>query len=293
MTIKTDIVCFKEKNSHGHSSDSQMQNIIYNWNRAIEYEPAESLVSHKMTNREKVSNFETKKNFDQKITNKKSLSKTRFNHDDGNHAAMDSENEFEKSERFKSERFLFFSQKDTRIDYITFDDIIKPYETDINQLFEQAITSSLMSIELIQMVNYNNYLMDEFIENSNYKYKENPAKHSKYELFLRPNTKTECYIESEQTSYHFVQKSVYSYNYIEIDDILKRILFKPIQLQSDLVNKCLVNYFLFDLNLEEHLEVLRKYFLFENGDFAQFFVDQLVESLFSLDLFGNEIVTSQ
>jgi len=188
----------------------------------------------------------------------------------------DQEIEIYKDQKLRNERFIFFSQKDSRVDSINFDDIIKPYRTNINYLFELPIGSNLMSLELIQRVNHNLSLVDDFLANSNYLYKTTNT------FFSDPNEK-DYSIETEQSNSTLIQGDIYSFNYIEIDDILNRILFKPIQIQSELVNKCLINYFLFDLNLEGHLEAIRKYFLFENGEFAQVLVDQLSENLFSID----------
>jgi hypothetical protein len=188
----------------------------------------------------------------------------------------DQEIEIYKDQKLRNERFIFFSQKDNRVESINFDDIIKPYKTNINFVFDLPIGSSLMSLELIHRVNHNISLVDDFLANSNYLYKKTNN------FFSDPNEK-DYSIETEQSNGLLIQGDVYSFNYIEIDDILNRILFKPIQIQSELVNKCLINYFLFDLNLEGHLEAIRKYFLFENGEFAQVLIDQLSENLFSID----------
>jgi gamma-tubulin complex component 6 len=65
-----------------------------------------------------------------------------------------------------------------------------------------------------------------------------------------------------------------------MEEILNRILYKPIQMQLGLVNKSLIAHFLFDLRLDEHLTALRSYMLLENGEFAQTLVDHLVDKLF-------------
>ena len=260
------ITLFKERNKYSNDSQySQMQNIIYN--RAdLKSNTSESISKNEF-------HLQDNKNKTKKYKNTAYDSSVKFE-TSGNH-----ENQIELDEKQKNERFLFFTQKDNRVDLIRFDDIIKPYSTTINDLFDKPISTNLLSLELVNLVKYNIYLADEFIEKSNYKFKTEHVD----EFLNQSNVENECFVEAESPNTYLALKNIYTFNYIEIDDILNRILFKPIQLQSDLVNKCLINYFLFELNLEDHLEAIRKYFLFENGEFAQVFVDQLAESIFSID----------
>ena len=84
---------------------------------------------------------------------------------------IDLENEINKDQVLRNERFSFFSQKDSRVDSIRFDDIIKPYEININFLFELPVNSGLMNFQSIKSVYFNINLVDEFIANSNFAYK--------------------------------------------------------------------------------------------------------------------------
>jgi gamma-tubulin complex component 6 len=74
---------------------------------------------------------------------------------------------------------------------------------------------------------------------------------------------------------------LFSFSYINLDEILKRLLIRPIEVQTSFVNKSLINYFFQKLNIEEHFIALRKYFLFENCEFAFTFVSYLCTKIFS------------
>ncbi len=91
-------------------------------------------------------------------------------------------------------------------------------------------------------------------------------------------------IENEHYEYIDSTDSLFSFNYINIEEILNRNLTKTIKTQSGIINKCLLNYFLFELKLEEHLAALRMYMLCENASFSQTFIDELSGNiLFSVD----------
>ncbi len=173
------------------------------------------------------------------------------------------ENYIDMDQRIREQNFLKFTNKDNRVDLINFDEIIIPYETNFNEYFNLPIYENLLSQNNQKSIQAN----------------LNKLSECKDDLIFYD---TELFIENECKDNG---KQLYSYNYIEIDEILNRILFKPIQLQFEIVNKSLINYFLVELKLEEHLSALRKYLLFENGEFAQTFVDQLSDYLFTLNLF--------
>jgi hypothetical protein len=82
-------------------------------------------------------------------------------------------------------------------------------------------------------------------------------------------------VETERAA----QSGLYSHYYVELEDLLNRILYNPIRVQLDIVNKSLVTYFLFDLRLDAHLGAIRQYLLFENGTFAQCFVEEIFEAM--------------
>lgn len=75
---------------------------------------------------------------------------------------------------------------------------------------------------------------------------------------------------------------LYTHNYVEIEEILNRILYKPIRVQLDLVNKSVISFFFYDLKLDANLAAIRQYILFENGTFSQCFVDEIFASLMSV-----------
>lgn len=84
-------------------------------------------------------------------------------------------------------------------------------------------------------------------------------------------------VEDESTKGSSTQ--LFTHNYVELEEILNRILYKPIRIQLELVNKSVISYFLFDLKLDENLAAIRQYILFENGTFSQCFVDEIFASL--------------
>lgn len=61
--------------------------------------------------------------------------------------AMAAESEMEKEKRLRAEAHLAFSQEDTRISQIDFDDVIKPYKVDFDSLLDMSneIIDSLIS----------------------------------------------------------------------------------------------------------------------------------------------------
>ena len=272
----------KERNYHGHSSDSQMQNIIYNWhNETKETKKENSSIAKQLAHS---SSFDNNSFDNVNLAKRNKSAYTSSIKFDKMHESA--ETQLDIDERFKHRRQSFYNQKDNRIDSIKFDEIIRPYATTITDLFDEPIYSNLLTYKLVEMVRFNLNSVDEFIEKTNQNYDEDDSNGSNN--FLEDLIdEAECIVENEAPA-NSNDLSIYSYNYVDIDEILDRILFKPIQLQSELVNKCLINHFLFDLNLEDHLGALRKYLLFENGEFAQVFVDQIAEFLFSIDFLNNK-----
>ena len=262
---------FKKRNIHGHASDSQIEQLLYDYttgsslNTIEEHDP---IILHKPQKQK----TKVKKNYD------------------------NFETQLDIDEKIKNENFKKFTQKDTRIESINFDEIIKPYCTDFD--FDQKIiNNNLLNDDLKKIVKFNLFKVDKFIEQTSRKQfdlikvddierDETGENENEIEEFLIENE----IVDDKQND---KIKTLFSYNYIEIDEILNRILFKPIQLQCDLVNKFLVNYFLFNLNLDDHLEALRKYVLFENGEFAQTFVDHLCDNFFSINFLSNSIISNE
>ncbi len=91
-------------------------------------------------------------------------------------------------------------------------------------------------------------------------------------------------IDNENCAYTDLCQEVFSFNYINLEELLNRSLAQSISTQSGIINKCLLHYFLFELRLEEHLAALRMYMLCENASFSQTLIDELCQSiLFSTD----------
>ena len=89
----------------------------------------------------------------------------------------------------------------------------------------------------------------------------------------------DIYVRNEAYEYKVSKDPLYSFNYLHLGEILKRSLTQPIQMQSEIINKSLLNYFLFDLNLEENLAALRMYMLCENAQFSGTLIDNLCENI--------------
>ena len=200
---KNKILMFKQRNLHGHSSDSQMQQIIYKSDEA-----------------------------DLDKANRRELDQLRTD------------------EAIRSKNFAKFTNKESRIDVINFDDIIVPYEVSFE--FEANIYQSLLTDKLRQQINVS-------LDTQNY------FEESEFKI--------------ERESAECEHQSTFSFNYINLKEILDRLLCKPIQIQAELVNKCVLNYFLFELNLEEHLTALRMYMFCEDSEFSQVFIDEIAEKI--------------
>lgn len=138
---------------------------------------------------------------------------------------------------FRAKLFEHFTKKEDRVDQIDFDEIIKPYAKTFPQLDKQLELNILNDLV---------YVPDDDLCFDEKKFRLNDS------------------------------AELHSFRYIDLEEILSRILYRPVQIQLNLVNKSCINYFLFDLRLEDHLLALRKYVLFENGVFAQKFVDELM-----------------
>ena len=206
---------FKSKNLHGHSSDSQIKELM------------------------------------SQTTTKRSLKP------DGEKGPEEEieENQIDLDEKNQIKKFTKFTNKDNRIELIDFNEIIQPYTTDFNFDFDHVLNSLLTK----PLINESNE-MSQNIERSQ-----------------------DVKVESESK---LIQ--LFGYNYINIEEILTRILFQPIQIQNELVNKCLVNYILTELKLEEHLTAFRMYMLFESSEFAQTFISELCDKIiFTQNRFNN------
>ena len=181
------------------------------------------------------------------------------------------EDQIKIEQKNRDEIFLKFTSQDTRVNSIDFDDVIKPYKTSFK--FNEPIHSKLITKELKEIIekNIDYYEVNDFhLIESDLINAGNLRSHFEEEEF---------YIEPE----HGNKISLFTYNYMNIEEILTKILYKPINIQTRMVNKCLLNYFLFELKLEEHFASIRKFMFFENAEFSQCFVDDLSEKM----LLGN------
>ncbi|RNA30941.1 Gamma-tubulin complex component 6 [Brachionus plicatilis] len=138
---------------------------------------------------------------------------------------------------FRAKLFDHFTKKEDRVEQINFDEIIQPYQERFPRLDKP--------LELNLLTNLS-YVSDDDL----------------------------CFEEKKYQPSDSAQS--HSFRFVDLEEILSRILYRPVQVQLKLVNKSCINYFLFDLRLEDHLQALRKYVLFENGVFAQKFVDELM-----------------
>ncbi|CAF1042296.1 unnamed protein product, partial [Brachionus calyciflorus] len=150
----------------------------------------------------------------------------------------------------RKKRFEHFTKPEERVVQINFDEIVKPYQKEfpnLDQELNQNITTGM------------HYVQDNELD----------FEERKIKLEKKDN------------------QSPYSFNYVNLEEILSRILCKPIELQLSLVNRSIINLFLFDLKLEDHLQALRKYILLENGLFAQKLVDELMVKIEDTHYNGN------
>jgi len=165
-------------------------------------------------------------------------------------------NQLDIDAKIRLEKFAKFTNQENRIESIDFESIIQPYKTDFNFQNNLIINNSLLGNEMI----FDNELKDKRLLNDNL-------------------------IENEASSSNLL---LFSYNYINIEEILNRLLYKPIQIQNELVNKCLMNHFFLELKLEQHLIALRHYMLFESSEFAHTFISELCDKiLFTSYSFNN------
>lgn len=110
------------------------------------------------------------------------------------------------------------------------------------------------------------------------------------DMFLEPS----ALVINEGSEYTHSTDSIFAFNYINLDEILNRNLARPIHTQTRIINKCLLNYFLFELDLEEHLAALRMYMLCENASFSQTLIDELCQTiLFSTEQKSSFLFESQ
>lgn len=182
------------------------------------------------------------------------------------------EDVLESDQRIMNKKFRHFTGKENRVDLINFDEIVKPYKTDFADLFNsKTIFDNLLDTKMKLEIKTNLELTEKNHKTEITQADERLDQDYQFKEF-------EFLIDNEGNDLRD-NEELFSFNYIELEEILNRILYKPVQVELGLINKCLINHFLFDLNLEEHLKALRQYLLFENGTFAQKFVDEILEKI--------------
>ncbi len=186
----------------------------------------------------------------------------------GSHLVQD---QLEIDAQIRSKKIAKFTGKETRISEIDFDEIVVPYQ--VNFEFSDQIGQTLLNKTQSRIVNSNLSRMDLKISEIINSQANDHDHFEDKDCELRPELAT--YPNSDE-----LFQQIFAFNYINLEEILARLLFKPVQIQSEIVNKCLLNYFLFDLNLEEHLMALRMYMFCENSEFSQIFIDELCENVF-------------
>ena len=269
---KKKIEVFKARNVYGHSTDSQIQNLIYNHgensnpiksltnDKETAAKESKSVTKLKITSSSSSSYSSTHTITLGKANNTISSQSSSLTSSTYEKLSSTEENEIDMQERVTLEKFIHFTAKDKRVESINFDEIVQPYDKNIGRNFNESPSKNMIASV------YENFV-----------YLPRPAQSMFKEI--------QMLIENEMQS----SSRIFSYDYLNIEEILNRILYKPIQTQLKIINKSIINHFLFDLKLEEHLAALRSYMFFENGEFAQTFVDHLADRLFVLDVESNSV----
>ncbi|XP_071960845.1 gamma-tubulin complex component 6-like [Antedon mediterranea] len=68
-------------------------------------------------------------------------------------------------------------------------------------------------------------------------------------------------------------------NLMSLPVILKQSIITPLTAQIVLVNKCILDYYIVDLNIDKYFESLRSFLFLQDGEFSQSLCDQLFEKL--------------
>lgn len=259
LDMQRKLDAFKSRNTYGHSADSQIQDIIYSSGYANEkpVKSKETMLDKK--SKQSYSSSSSTHTIKQSDSSASSSSTSSLENDtrrnrNKNPSGDDEENEIDAQQRLILEKFIHFTADDKRVESINFDQIIQPYDKTIGELFTASHRDQMISdlfgdrFALLPASALTNEFHDDF--------------ESHLQMEPDPTAKFQSF----------------GYEYISVDEILNRILYKPIQTQLDLVNKSIIAHFLFDLKLDEHLAALRSYMFFENGEFAQTFVDHLLTS---------------
>ncbi|XP_033116813.1 gamma-tubulin complex component 6-like [Anneissia japonica] len=66
---------------------------------------------------------------------------------------------------------------------------------------------------------------------------------------------------------------------LSLPAILRQSIIAPLNAQIDLVNKCILDYYIVDLNIDDYFKTLRSFLFLQDGEFGQSLCDQLFEKL--------------
>ena len=279
---------FRQRNTHGHASNSQMQNLLYGGETETLKNDLK-ITSKKQTIHSFIED-QYIQNQKEKEKNKKKVEKAEFYNSIENQPLL-IEEEQQKTAQYRPsvkmnknmhatkstiQNKIFdpelyntdynYDEDDNRVknrlnwtnkeynwDEI-FAECIKPYDDNFNFEFNLTYDSILLDNQRDTII----------FENEIF---ESPTDNHENDLIV-----------SESNDNNSV---LFSFSYISLDEILKRLLIRPIEIQTSFVNKCLLNYFFQKTRIEEHFIALRKYFLFEDCEFAFTFVSYLCSEIFS------------
>ena len=133
--------------------------------------------------------------------------------------------EMDEETQARQARNMLFTNKDTRIESIRFDDIVKPYFTDFGLLIDDApIRRSLMSDALVTSVRAKLAAVKDFIESSLSSFPSIASSKDTAQSCAPADQSYECLVENECRSNDETSRLLFSYNYIEIDEILNRLV---------------------------------------------------------------------
>ena len=274
---------FKNRNNHGHSSDSTIQGLLY-----TQETPK---ITSKKPILESILQDQYIQNQRAKEKNKQKVEKAEFYSSVINEPLLIEEEQKKLASKFRTSVKMnkemhatkstiekkIFDPELYKTDYNYDEDGIKgknfanwaKKEYNWDEIFSKCVKPYDDNFNLEFNLIYDNILLDN--QRNEIIYDE--------EVFEKPiDNDVNDMIISESNEENSI---LFSFSYINVDEMLKRLLIRPIEIQTNFVNKCLVNYFLQQLSIEKHFIALRKYFLFEDCEFAFTFVSYLCSKIFS------------
>jgi hypothetical protein len=137
---------FKARNVHGHSADSNIQNLIYYNHETTEHQPVKKPPTQQQPQQQPenrvvaklktTSSTSSSSSSTYTITPPASLTTSSSSTSQSNEPLQPLPlTELELQERVIAERFAHFSERDTRVESINFDEIVRPYDKNVTALF--------------------------------------------------------------------------------------------------------------------------------------------------------------